>query len=45
MDENDPIQDMSSFHKARLLWDEKLREKGFEPVSNDLGDDFVDDIT
>ena len=44
MHKNNPIQDFPTFHKSRLFWTYEHREEGFEPISNDFGDDFVYDI-
>ena len=44
MQKDDSIQDLESFHITSFLWRNKKWEKRFEPIRNDFGYQFVDDV-
>jgi hypothetical protein len=44
MDENGIILNSSGGNKCRLEWRNEMMKQAFEPIRQNFGDDFVDDI-
>ena len=45
MHKDDPVKDLTTFHKARLFRADRGREEGLQSIGNHFGDNLVDHIT